>query len=313
MSVFTPVDPTTLANFLAAYNIEELTGFQGISDGIENTNYRLNTTQGRFILTLFESSSDDEIRFSLGLMTHLAHRHDYYARPLQNQQGQRLGRLAGKPAVLVNCLAGASITKPEPEHCRQIGTTLAQLHIDTADLPDQRSNPRGPQWREALAKRLRPGLTGPEQALLDDELLNQSAVDLAQLPQGMIHADLFRDNVLFEDNSLTGVIDLYNCGRDSLLYDLAITANDWCTDEDGRFDEPRLTALLSAYHQTRPISDSESRHWPITLRAAALRFWLSRLRNLHFPRTGELTRQKDPKVFQDLLLLHRENRPKWPL
>lgn len=312
MSVYTPVDAADLTDFLADYPAGKLRDFHGIADGIENTNYLVSTTQGHYILTLFESSSISQIRFALELMSQLAQQLSCFAQPVPNQDGEQLSKLNSKPATLVSCLPGKSVTQPVPRHCQQIGAALAHLHLVGQGFAEQKSNPRGRAWRLALAEKLRPHLAAAEQQLLDDELIYQDAMADNSLPQGIIHADLFRDNALFDDGKLSGIIDLYNCGRDNLLYDLAITANDWCTQEDGHFDAPRLTALLSAYTQLRPVSAEEMSYWPTALRKAALRFWLSRLRNAHFPPAGELTVRKDPAVFKQLLEIHRENRPVWP-
>ena len=313
MSVYTPVDDKSLVGFLASYPVGKLIDFYGIAEGIENTNYLVTTTQGSFILTLFESSSISHINYALELMAYLANHLTCFAHPIANMRGDRLAMLANKPTTLVEHLPGHSIARPTPRHCQQIGAALAHLHLLGQNFPLQRDNPRGPQWRIALAEKLQPHLAYDEQLLLNDELLYQQAAHNDALPQGIIHADLFRDNALFDDDMLSGIIDLYNSGRDKLLYDLAITVNDWCTNPDGSLDADRLTTLVSTYQQIRPVSDEEVRAWPTLLRAAALRFWLSRLRNVHFPPPAALTTAKEPAVFRQLLENYRNTRAEWPL
>lgn len=313
MSVYTSVDETNLIGFLANYPVGKLIDFTGIAEGIENTNYKVTTSQASYILTLFESSSTQQIDYALELMTFLSKRLKCFARPIASLSGTALARLNDKPAALVQLLEGHSITQATPRHCQQIGAALAHFHLLGQAFTRPRSNPRGAQWRIALAEKLESQLSYDEKILIKDELLFQEARASDELPQGIIHGDLFRDNALFHDDLLSGIIDIYNSGVDTLLYDLAITVNDWCTNHNGVFDHDRLTTLLSAYQLVRPISEQEKRHWPSVLRAAALRFWLSRLRNVHFPPPAQLTTSKEPHVFRQLLENYRSKRTEWPL
>lgn len=312
MAVYTAVESTELTSFLANYSLGELQEYSGIVAGVENTNYRLRTAQGEWILTLFESMPRTEIEFVLALMAKLADHSPHYARPETNHQGECLGELAGRPAVLVSCLPGESIEQPSAGQCRQIGLALCQFHQLAATIAQPRMNPRGDDWRVSLADKLRDRLSPDERALLDDELAFQAANrlgNLAQLPVGVIHGDLFRDNALFAAGQLSGIIDLYNSGQDCLLYDLAITANDWCMDRHGELDAARLTAFLSGCAEIRSFTDAEQTAWPIVLRAAALRFWLSRLRLKHFPQQSGLAQSKDPDIYRQLLEKHRQQSP----
>jgi homoserine kinase type II len=305
MSVYTIVSQPELEGFLGHYDLGELIDFQGISAGIENTNYFVTTTRQQLVLTLFEQHSAAEMGYFLDLMAFLAEHQVPSAHPIADRHGHYLRELNGKPAALVMRLNGAGIEQPNLAQCHAIGQALAALHRAGQSFPGQRTNDRGPRWWHQTRNALFEHLSGDDQQLLDQELAYQDRFRLAELPRGVIHADLFRDNALFEGDTLTGIIDFYYACNDALLYDVAVTVNDWCSLADGGIDEAKLRALLGAYHRTRPFSAEESEAWPVMLRAAALRFWLSRLRDLHFPREGELTHTKDPQVFRNILL-HRK-------
>lgn len=311
MSVYTEVSAAELQVFLRGYETGELQDLTGIRAGIENTNYLVSTCNGDYVLTLFEHSTPAEVMFALECMSWFARHGLPCAPPLRNQQGHLLGQLHGKPASLVPCLPGQSVHQPGVEHCRAVGRALAELHLAGLKLPQPRANPRGADWRRDMADRLRQRLEAGQRALLDDELAFQQQ-NFRDLPRGVIHADLFRDNVLFNGGKLTGLLDLYHAGRDLLLYDLAITVNDWCRPTSSGFDGPRLCALLQAYTALRPVTAAEQQAWPVLLRRAALRYWLSRLYHLHFPRAGQLTQPKDPGVYLQLLQSYRAGPPDWP-
>jgi homoserine kinase type II len=191
-----------------------------------------------------------------------------------------------------------------PAHCARVGATLASIHLAGQSYGAVMENPRGPRWWAAVMPELLPFLGTEDAALLSEEVRFQSRHRLPDLPRGPIHADLFRDNVLFEGDAVSGVIDFYFACTDALLYDVAITVNDWCIDEDGALDGARAEALLEAYRATRPFTASERGAWPIMLRAGALRFWVSRLYDFHLPRAGELTHAKDPDHFRRILRRH---------
>lgn len=312
MSVYTTVPVEDLQNFLHHYNAGQLHSLQGIRDGIENTNYFVTTDSGEYVLTLFERTEPADVRFGLHLMSTLAQHGLPCARPITNGKGDRLARLCDKPASLVIRLPGESVDQPDIEHCRAVGQTLATLHRFTQALAERHENPRGQRWRQAIATRLRSRLDAEQLALLDDELRFQQQ-RTGGLPTGIIHGDLFRDNVLFNRGGLSGLIDLYNAGHDLLLYDLAITVNDWCTRPDGQFRGDALQALLQAYTEQRPVTGAEQAGWPMLLRRAALRFWLSRLNHQLFSPPGSLSQTKDSGFYHQLLLNYRRNPPKWPL
>ena len=301
MSVFTTVSPEDLDRWLRGYAIGRLVELQGISAGVQNSNFFVTTTLGRYVLTLFESIPRAELPFFLHLMAHLARHGLPVPAPIANRDNEYLGTLSGKPAVLVARLAGQSRNTASLEDCTRIGAMLAGLHLAGLSFGRRQAHPRNAAWRSATAAQLRPHLSADDRTLLDEELRFQQAAGLEALPQGVIHADLFRDNVLWDGPHIGGVIDFYFAGVDALLFDLAVCANDWCSTPDGELDPVRTGALLGAYHQERPFTAAERAAWPAMLRAAALRFWLSRAADFHQPRSGELVLVKDPGEYRSLL------------
>jgi homoserine kinase type II len=309
MSVFTHVSHAELTDFLRQYPVEELIGFQGIGEGVENTNYYVDTANGRWVLTLFERLNYADLPFFLGLMEHLAARGIPCPRPLHAKNGATLTTLNGKPAALVDRLHGESELFVTPGQCAAVGTLLADMHAAARDYAGRCDNARGAAWRRATATELMPVVDRATAALLRDELDAQSSLDLAALPGGVIHADLFKDNVLFVEQRLAGVIDFYYACVDALLYDVAVTVNDWCFDVHGRFVDARYAALLAAYRRRRAFGAAERVAWPLTLRAAAFRFYLSRLYDGSFPRPGDVVHVKDPAEYRRILEHHRATPP----
>lgn len=301
MSVFTTVTPEQLLVWLKSYQIGGLQELRGIASGITNTNYFVTTESGRYVLTLFEKNSAEELPYFLDLMAHLADHGVPCPHPVASIAHSYLGELNGKPAALVSCLSGRSLEGTDEAHCAEVGKVLAHMHLAGQSFPVSMENPRGPHWWKTTAMTVLPFLDAEQRTLLEHELIFQESLRHLELPRGVIHADLFRDNVLFDGDRLTGLIDFYYACNDVLAYDIAIAVNDWCVVADGSLDAARTRALLASYHSQRPLTAAEKQAWPALLRAAALRFWLSRLYDLHHPQSGELTHAKDPEHFRRIL------------
>jgi len=306
MSVFTPVTPEQLSAWLKRYSAGALAQMQGIAAGIENTNYFVTTSTGRYVLTLFEKLAPFELDFYLGLMSHLAQHGVPCPAPAADHEGRLFSELNGKPAALVSRLQGETVIAPTPAQCAEVGRTLAGMHRAGASYPGKLDNPRGPRWWREAAPKVSPFLDAGGAALLGAELEFQVRSRREDLPRGPIHADLFRDNVLFQGGRIGGVIDFYFAGVDRLLFDVAVAVNDWCVHPGGEIDAPRSRALLAGYHAHRPLTPAERDAWPGLLRAAALRFWLSRLYDFYLPRAGELVHAHDPEHFRRILALRIE-------
>lgn len=303
MSVFTPVNAQELQEFLSQYAVGELLSYQGIEAGVENSNFFVNTTQGQFVLTIFEQHSPTELEYFLQVMQHMAQAQLPIAAPIANQAKQLLSECKAKPAALITCLAGETLNHRQPslQQCAAIGEVLANIHLAGQSFTLERSPDRGHEWRMQTGQRLLPLVAAADRNLLSKTLERQQRLNFTDLPSGLIHADLFRDNTLFIHNQLSGVLDWYYACTDYWLYDLAIVVNDWCCFENGALDAERLMVCLQAYQQIRPLTSAEAAQWQNLLEAAALRFWLSRLVAILEPRAGSLVLQKDPLEFRQKL------------
>jgi len=306
MSVYTSVSHHDLVQFLSAYDLGELLHFEGISNGIENTNYFVTTTQGRFVLTLFETLKQQDLPYFLSILNCLETCQIPSALAQADRQNTKLQTLHDKPTLLLSRLNGSPIEHPDETHCGIIGNILGQIHKNRHAFSEYRENDENNHWYQSTAEKLYPLLPNDESTLLKTEIDFKCQLAVKHLPSGLIHADLFRDNVLFFENQLSGVIDFYNACNDVLLYDLAIAVNDWCRLPNGQFSVSQTAALLQAYHQERPLNEDEMRIWPDILRVMSLRFWLSRLHDLYFQKPGEVIHTKDPNAFKDILLYHRD-------
>jgi homoserine kinase type II len=299
MAVYTDVAADELAAFLGAYDIGELRSYKGIAEGVENSNFLLHTTAGSFILTLYEKRvAKNELPFFLGLMTHLASRGIICPEPLTNKNGEALSTLAGRPAVIINFLEGIWPRKPNAAHCAGVGQALAKMHLAGRDFAMSRANALSVSgWRPlfdqaaARADEVQHGLRAFIAAELDHL---EGNVWPKNLPQGVIHADLFPDNVFFLGEDVSGIIDFTFACNDMLAYDVAICLNAWCFESDYSFNVTKARAFLGAYGRERPLSDAEQDALPLLARGAALRFLLTRLVDFLNVPSGALVRPKDP-------------------
>ncbi|RYC32605.1 homoserine kinase [Lichenibacterium minor] len=309
MAVYTDVSDAELSAFLDRYDMGALLSCKGIAEGVENSNYFVHTEGGNFILTLYEKRvSADDLPFFIGLMDHLASRGLNCPRPVRDRAGEALGTLNGRPAALVTFLDGVWIKQPSAEHCGALGRAMAELHRAGADFPLRRPNGLSVDSWPALFAAAGPGADGVAPGL--SALVREELAVLADrwprgLPEGVVHADLFPDNVFFLGDRLSGLIDFYFACTDALSYDLAVCLNAWCFAPDGAFDPARGRALLDGYRAVRPLSAAEVEALPVLARGAALRFMLTRLVDwLNVP-PGALVRPKDPKEYLAKLRFHR--------
>ena len=306
MAVFTPVSLDDLTQWMTQFDLGKPLALKGISSGIENSNFFLTTETGEFVLTIFEKLTFEQLPFYLQLMRHLAERDVLVPAPVANRQGDILHTLHGKPASIVTKLKGESQLAPKPVHCAAVGAMLARMHLAGRDFPLHQPNLRGLDWWLETTPVVLPYLPEAAQHLLRAEIHTQEAFAASavyrELPRGPIHADLFRNNVMFDGERLTGFFDFYFAGCDTWLFDVAVTVNDWCIDLDsGALDMPRVRALLDAYHAVRPFTEAERISWRPMLQAGALRFWLSRLYDFYLPREAEMLTPHDPTHFERIL------------
>jgi homoserine kinase type II len=337
MAVFTEVTADQARAFITPLGVGELTSLRGISAGIENTNYFVSTDRGEFVLTLFERLTFEQLPFYLRLMQHLARRGIAVPEPRADASGEILFALNGKPATLVDKLPGGHQLAPDAHHCEQVGAALARMHLAGADFALTQPNLRGLGWWTETVPQVLPFVTDEQRSLLTEELAYQQALGTSAayqaLPRGPIHADLFRDNVMFLQppatneaqqvdgveamhgrEKLSGFFDFYFAGVDSFLFDIAVCLNDWCIDLDsGRMAEERAAAFVRAYAGERPLDNGEQRLLPAMLRAAAFRFWLSRLWDFHLPREASMLKAHDPAHFERVLRerIERPWHPTW--
>ena len=306
MAVFTQVSPLQASELLGHLQLGALQNLRGIEGGIENTNYFVTSDQGEFVLTLFERLTAEQLPFYLHLMKHLARAGIPVPNPCADAHGEILHTVCGKPAALVNRLRGKSQLAPQAVHCAAVGGMLAQMHRAGHNYPHQQPNLRGLSWWNETVPVVLPHLSAEAAALLRSELdyQNQTAstAAYAALPRGPVHADLFRDNVMFDGETLTGFFDFYFAGVDTWLFDLAVCLNDWCIDwASGSHHTERAGAMLQAYQAVRPLTAAEHELLNAMLRAGALRFWISRLWDYHLPREASMLTPHDPAHFERVL------------
>lgn len=322
MAVFTPIELEDIAQWIAQdFDIGQAIQIRGIHGGIENSNFFLDTTKDdkkqEYVLTIFERLTAEQLPFYLELMRHLANKGVPVPKPIENKQGDILFTLKGKPAAIVTKLPGLSRLQPESNHCALVGEMLAKMHLAGKDFSKYQENLRSLDWWQKTIPLVLPHLNTSQKELITHELKTQeeffSSGTYDGLPQGASHCDLFRDNVLFDpkgsdvsQDQLGGFFDFYFAGTDKWLFDIAVTANDWClADNKQDLDPARLDAFMKTYQSVRPLTKEELASWPLMLRAAALRFWVSRLWDFYLPRDAQMLTPHDPTHFERILLSRR--------
>lgn len=310
MAVYTDITDQELQDLLSGFDLGAPLAFKGIAEGVENSNFLLETEKGRYILTVYEKRvREDELPFFLDLMRWLAD-HDYpSAAPVPDRQGRLLQRVRGKPAVIVEFLIGLSVRRPTAAHCREAGAGLARLHLAAQGFPGKRANDLGqPAWEPlfarlgAAADALKPGLAD----VIRGDLEHLAAHWPKGLPEGIIHADFFPDNVFFQGPRFAAAFDFYFACVDALAYDIAVALNAWCFEPDGSFNITSARQMLAGYESHRPLSDAERAALPILAHGAAMRFFLTRLADWGATPAGALVRPKDPLEYERKLAVHRE-------
>ena len=306
MAVFTPVTEEQAALLMSQLGLGELTELRGIEGGIENTNYFATTDLGDYVLTLFERLNHEQLPFYLFLMKHLAEKGIPVPNPAANSDGDILYTLCDKPAAVVNRLLGKSQLAPNAVHCAAVGAMMAHMHLAGKDYNRSQPNLRGLAWWNDTVPVVLPYLEEDQARLLQSELAYQNHIAQGAayqaLPKGPVHADLFRDNVMFDGEKLTGFFDFYFAGNDTWLFDLSVCMNDWCIDlNSGEHAPERALAMLNAYQEVRPLRSAERQLLPSMLRAGALRFWISRLWDFHLPREASMLKPHDPTHFERVL------------
>lgn len=300
MSVYTEITLESLKSWLANYDLGLGLKLEPIANGTVNSNYYLTTETGRYILTLFETLPINTVQTILSLTEFLADHDVLCPAPIKDKQSQMITTLANKPAAIISCLPGRSLQGTTLDHCQQMGRWLAHMHLVSKNYPQKIPNVMGESWRQQTTEKLLTLLSNEDRDLVSACWKLYQSTPWRELPSGIIHADLFRDNVLFNDNQLTGVIDFYFSCSGAFIYDLAILCNDWCINPQGELEPEKITATIDAYETIRPLKEIENKHWGLVQASAASRFWLSRLASYHFPRgsSDALVLTKDPLEFK---------------
>lgn len=323
MAVFTELTPTDVGALLEQFDLGELTALEPISSGIENTNYFVDTTTGRWVLTVFERLRPDELPYYLALCEHLGNKGCQVARPVRTRAGELFSFVHGKPFSIANRLKGTDVRLMGLPECRSMGALLARMHLAAKDFALKQENLRGLAWWQSVAPQIAPHVPSAIAEAFTAEIAHQTAVFASDAYRSLdvvaCHCDLFRNNTLIADAGtesahVAGVFDFYFAGDAPCLFDLAVTMNDWCIDpETGRFVYDKAQAFIESYHAVRPLSDAERALWRDMLRAAALRFWMSRLYDYYLPREASLLTPHDPTHFERVLADRMTCDLPWPL
>jgi len=307
MSVYTSVTADQLKVFLNNYHIGDLKAFRGIAEGVENTNYRVTSTAGEYILTLFEHFTHEQIPYYLSLLTHLHKDGVPCPRAIVMENGTQLGTINNRPAVLFTFLQGKSALYPNLIELEALGRVMAQMHLSLEKFDNFNDHKQPHQTAIESLKPFLKSLHPDEARLYQNELKHQQGIPSEHLPMGLIHGDLFKDNCLIDNGDISGVLDFYSASIEAYIFDIAIAASDWCRDEENKLNKNKMNILLKGYQSTRKLEDIELALWPKMLRLAAFRFWCSRLVDQFQPRDSELNVKKDPADYKHLLLFLRDN------
>ena len=302
MAVFTSISFDELSIWLKQFNLGNLIDFQGISSGVTNTNYLIDIEDARFILTIFEDTQFDDLSFYIDLMSFLSKNHILCPQPILNKNEKYLSLIKNKPALLVSFLNGSEKEDVSSDNCYGVGKALANFHLKGAKFQQKRKNTRNLSWIKTTHENLSNLLSVDDNKIIEKEFTFQQDNIYENLAQGIIHADLFIDNVLFDGDNVSGIIDLYYACTDKYIYDIAIALNDWCIDDMGEIDIRRMKTFIKGYDSLRKLEGDEVEALPAHLRLAALRFWLSRLYDFHNVRQGEDITIKDPDHFKNILI-----------
>jgi homoserine kinase type II len=302
MAVYTSINSSDLSGWFKKFNFKDFIDFKGISSGVTNSNYVIFMPHSKFILTLFEHITIEELPFYSDLMTYLAQENFLCPKPIENNSGQALGLLKDKPALMVSFLEGKEIAIRDSKSCYLVGEYLAKLHLTTNNFPQSNKNTRGLSWMSDMYLNLKEYLSLEDQKIIELEINYHEKIDKTELPEGIIHGDLFRDNVLFLNDKVSGFIDFYYACNEKFIYDIAIAINDWCIYDDGKINKLLYLEFIKGYQSEKKLTDNENEYFNSALRLAALRFWLSRLEAFHDAKEGEITFIKDPNHFKDILV-----------
>ena len=302
MAVFTSISFDELSIWLKQFNLGNLIDFQGISSGVTNTNYLIVVEDARFILTIFEDTQFDDLSFYIDLMSFLSKNHILCPQPILNKNEKYLSLLKNKPALIVSFLNGSEKEDVSPDNCFGVGKALANFHLKAEKFSQKRKNTRNLSWIKTTHENLSNLLSEDDNKIIEKEFTFQEDNVDDNLAQGIIHADLFIDNVLFDGDKVSGMIDLYYACTDKYIYDIAIALNDWCIDDMGEIDIGKMKTFINGYDSLRKLEGDEVKALPTHLRLAAFRFWLSRLYDFHNIRQGDNITIKDPKHFKNILI-----------
>ena len=311
MAVYTTITKAELESFLIDFNIGTLVSFDGISSGVTNTNYLITTSKNKFILTVFEHHSMEELPFFINLMTFLSTHHIDCPKPIKDNQNKAIRLLKDKPTLIVTYLNGFEVEKITELNCFAVGKALAKMHQVTKSLPEKRRNTRDLSWIEDTYLDMKSKLTSTEKNIIELEIDFLKSKQIDDLPKSTIHGDLFKDNVLFLDDSRPSFIDFYYACEEVLVFDIGIAINDWCINDDGSIDQNKLSQFVDGYESERKLESVEKDFMYVALRWASLRFYISRLEHIHSNPSAEILAIKNPTQFKNILIDRQSNEYKF--